>query len=184
MIKQIPNFLTCIRIFIIPIVIFLMLLGDNPLINRISSAIFLIACITDFLDGYLARKFKSDTKIGKFLDPIADKLLVGSVILILVKQGKADLIPSIAIICREILVSGLREFLAGLKVSLPVSSIAKIKTFLQMTALFILILGNGGLGWQYTDSVGSFMLWISAALTIFTGYIYLRMGLKHISAEG
>ena len=139
-----------------------------------------MACITDFLDGYLARTFSAQSKLGKFLDPVADKLLVGSVILLLVYYGKADILPATAIICREILVSGLREFLAEIRVSVPVSNLAKIKTGFQMSAIFMLLIGSKGSGFIYMDLLGEIALWIAAGLTLFTGYIYLKAGLKHI----
>jgi CDP-diacylglycerol--glycerol-3-phosphate 3-phosphatidyltransferase len=146
----------------------------------ISSSLFLLACITDFLDGYLARTFAVQSKLGSFLDPMADKLLVGSVIVMLVYYKKADLLPSIAIICREILVSGLREFLAEIRVSMPVSGLAKIKTGFQMSAIFMLLLGSSGSCIEYLDLLGRIALWISAGLTLFTGYAYLKASMQHI----
>lgn len=183
MLKHIPNILTYIRIIIIPIIVLLMLLPENMLLSRLAATLFLMASITDFFDGYLARKLKSQTSMGKFLDPIADKLLVVAVIVVLAYHQKADVIPSLAIICREILVSGLREFLSEIKVSMPVSKLARIKTFLQMTALLILILGNVGSNFKYTNLLGNIALWFAAVLTILTGYIYFRAGIKYISSK-
>lgn len=179
MFKQLPNILTISRIVIIPLILFFYS-ANYQHGEIISASLFLLACLTDFLDGYLARSFSIQSKIGKFLDPIADKLLVGSVILLLVYYRKADFLPAVAIICREILVSGLREFLAEIRVSVPVSNLAKIKTGFQMSAIFMLLIGNQKIDSFNLDVVGSIALWISAALTLFTGYAYLRAGLKHI----
>jgi len=179
MLKHIPNILTLSRIFSIPLILFFYITGhDNGEI--ISASLFLIACVTDFLDGYLARSYSIQSKLGRFLDPVADKLLVGSVIVVLVYYRKADLLPAVAIICREILVSGLRECLAEIRVSVPVSNLAKLKTTFQMAAIFMLLLGNEGSGMDYLDLIGRVSLWIAAALTLFTGYVYLRLGLKHL----
>lgn len=179
MLKNIPNFLTISRIISIPLVLLFYWVGGKYG-EIISAALFMVACITDFLDGYLARIYSIQTRLGRFLDPIADKLLVGSVILLLVYLKKADILPSIAIICREILVSGLREFLAEIRVSVPVSNLAKIKTGFQMSAIFMLLLGSGGSGFIYMDFLGSIALWIAAGLTLFTGYVYLKAGLKYL----
>ncbi len=179
MLKQIPNILTFSRIILIPIILFSYFLGGKYG-YIISSSLFLVACITDFLDGYLARTYSIQSKLGTFLDPIADKLLVGSVTVVLVYYKKADLLPSIAIICREILVSGLREFLAEIRVSMPVSGLAKIKTGFQMSSIYMLLLGTDGSGIEYLDLLGSIALWVAAALTLFTGYAYLKAGMQHI----
>jgi cardiolipin synthase len=179
MLKQIPNILTFSRIISIPLIMVFYSLGTSYG-EVISASLFALACITDFLDGYLARTFSIQSKLGRFLDPIADKLLVGSVILLLVYYKKADLLPGTAIICREILVSGLREFLAEVRVSLPVSGLAKAKTAVQMGAIFMLLLGSEGSGIENFNNIGGILLWIAAGLTLFTGYVYLRQGLKHI----
>lgn len=179
MLKNIPNVLTISRIIFIPLVLLCYSLGGKYG-EIISATLFSLACITDFLDGYLARTFSAHSKLGKFLDPVADKLLVGSVILLLVYYRKAELLPATAIICREILVSGLREFLAEIRVSVPVSNLAKIKTGFQMSAIFMLLLGNDASGFIYMDLLGTIALWIAAGLTLFTGYVYLKAGLKHI----
>lgn len=183
MLKQIPNILTYTRIFSVPLILVLMMWPSSVVMSRAAATLFILASVTDFFDGYLARKFNSQTVVGRFLDPIADKLLVTAVIVILVYQDKAALIPAIAIICREIFVSGLREFLIEIRVSIPVSNLAKVKTFLQLTALPILIIGNTGLDNQYTNLIGNIILWVAAVLTIFTGFIYFKAGLKHISSE-
>ena len=179
MLKHIPNILTISRIAFIPLILLSYYIGGKY--GYIVSAIlFSLACITDFLDGYLARIFSVQSKLGVFLDPIADKLVVGSVILMLVYYHKADLLPSIAIICREILVSGLREFLAEIRVGMPVSNLAKFKTGFQMMAIFLLLLGSNGIYVEYISLVGRASLWIAAALTLFTGYTYLKASIHHI----
>jgi CDP-diacylglycerol--glycerol-3-phosphate 3-phosphatidyltransferase len=179
-IKDLPNILTISRIAIIPVIIILFYL-ENSFSHQISAGLFLFAALTDFLDGYLARSWSIQSNLGRFLDPIADKLLVGAIIMMLVHLNKAHILPSLAIICREILVSGLREFLAEIRVSVPVSKLAKLKTFVQMGAMFILILGSAGSGIVYADMLGQITLWIAAALTIFTGYAYLKAGLIYMS---
>ncbi len=178
MLKQIPNLLTISRVIIIPFILIAMLF-DYKASHQIAAILFAYACITDFLDGLIARVYSAQSSFGRFLDPIADKLLVGSVILVLVYSGKAGLFPSIAIICREILVSGLREFLAQIRVSIPVSSLSKAKTLLQMVGILLLVYGNKGSGLDFIDPLGNIVLWIAALLTLFTGYVYLKESHKH-----
>lgn len=179
MFRKIPNILTFSRIIFIPLIIICYSIGGQY--GEIFSAVFfLIAGFTDFLDGYLARTFAIQSRLGKFLDPIADKLLVGSVIILLTFYKKVDLIPAIAIICREILVSGLREFLADIRISVPVSNLAKVKTGFQITAIFMLLIGNNFFDIQFLTFLGRICLWVAAALTLFTGYIYLKLGIKYI----
>jgi len=184
MFKNLPNLLTFSRIILVPFVVLAMLFENSVFGHRLAAGLFLYACITDFFDGYFARVFSVQSKLGEFLDPIADKLLVGSVIVVLVHYGRADLFPAIAIIGREILVSGLREFLSELRVSVPVSKLSKVKTFLQMTAIFILLLGNKGSGLTFMDELGRWSLWIAAGLTLITGYVYLRVSCKHFKQHG
>lgn len=179
MFKNIPNLLTASRIIVIPFIIFAMLFEESVFGHRLAAILFLYACLTDFLDGYIARSFSIQSRLGQFLDPVADKLLVGSVIVVLVHYDRADLFPAIAIIGREILVSGLREFLSDLSVSVPVSKLSKVKTFVQMAAIFILLLGDKGTGLVFVDEVGHFSLWAAAILTLITGYAYLRMSCKY-----
>jgi CDP-diacylglycerol--glycerol-3-phosphate 3-phosphatidyltransferase len=180
MLKDIPNWLTMSRIILIPFVLVAMYFESSVFGHRFAAALFLYACITDFFDGYLARIWNVQSMIGRFLDPIADKLLVASVMVMLVYYGRADLFPAIAIIAREILVSGLREFLAEIKVSMPVSELGKYKTFVQMSAIFVLILGKEGSGIEYTDILGSTILWIAAGLTLLSGYIYFKASYKYL----
>lgn len=182
MIKFLPNFLTMSRILVIPILIASFYM-HGKLAHWIAAGLFLFASITDFFDGYLARAWSAQSKLGRFLDPIADKLLVCAAILMLVHFdaiGRYDIIAAIAIVGREILVSGLREFLAELRVSLPVSKLGKIKTAVQMTALFLLLLGEKGSGLHLTVTLGQITLWMAAILTLISGYAYLRAGLSHM----
>lgn len=181
MFHSIPNLLTLSRILFIPIIIASFYFEDSILAHRIAAGLFIIAGITDFLDGYFARMFSIESSIGKLLDPIADKLLVGSVILMLVHFNRIDILPALAIICREILVSGLREFLAELQVSLPVSRLAKLKTTLQIIAIFLLLLATKGSTFAITDLLARVAIWLAAGLTIFTGYAYFKSAIIHIS---
>jgi len=154
----------------------------GPLSGWTAFILFCLAGITDYFDGYLARLRKEISNLGTFLDPIADKLLVASVILILTSKeiiSNYEIIPALIILLREIAVSGLREFLAGIKVSVPVSKIAKFKTALQLIALGILILSEGGFIVLPILMFGKIALWIAALLTLYTGYDYLKSGLRH-----
>lgn len=183
---SLPNILTYSRIVAIPVVVVLMLL-ERPLGNWLALGVYTAACITDFLDGYLARAWGQQSSLGRFLDPIADKLLVAAVLLMLVGVDTIDglaLLPAALILCREILVSGLREFLAGARVGMPVSQLAKWKTGLQMTVIGVLIVGDAlpMIGPFTLTQIGIAGLWIAAALTIITGADYMIAGIKHIRA--
>lgn len=178
MLQRIPNYLTAFRIAIIPPFV-LLFFFDSGAARWWAAALFVIAGITDFFDGYLARKLNAQSSFGRFLDPIADKLLVAAALVMLVRSGEAHVIPAIAILSREILVSGLREFLAEIQVPLPVSKLGKYKTALQMLAIFLLILGVKATGLAFTHWLGEAALWLAAGLTLYTGYAYLRAGLKH-----
>lgn len=185
MITSLPNLLTLSRIVAVPALIAAFYLS-YPLSNWLCFAIFTIAAITDFFDGYLARARNEVSGFGRFLDPVADKLLVAGTLLMLVFVDRIDdwtILPAIVILCREIMVSGLREFLAELKVRVPVSSLAKWKTMMQMFALGFLIVGEAGAHIMPTIEIGAGLLWLAAILTLYTGYDYLRAGLKHITAE-
>lgn len=180
----VPNLLTIIRIALIPVVVGLFYF-DRPLSNWIVASIFIVACITDYLDGYFARTLKQSSKFGMFLDPIADKLLVAATLLMLVGFGRIQglsLIPAVVILCREILVSGLREFLAEahVSVSVPVTRLAKWKTAIQMIALTFLIIENIPGFFLPIAEIGTLGLWVAALLTLITGFDYLRAGLKHM----
>lgn len=183
--NKLPNLLTVSRIAVIPVICGLMYV-EPPVGNWLSFGFYVFACVTDFFDGYLARTWHQQSTIGRFLDPIADKLLVSAILLVLVATGRIDgltILPAAVILCREILVSGLREFLAGVRVGVPVSRLAKWKTVLQMLALGFLIVDGAGpnFGPASTSDIGIFGLWMSAALTLLTGYDYLRAGLRHIA---
>ena len=151
----------------------------------------MIASFTDFLDGLLARMFKEESKLGELLDPIADKIIVATALILLVMNGTIksfEVVAAIIILTREILISGLREFLAKGKVNMPVSSLAKLKTFLQMFAISILLLGETGnkiINFQdyNAQTIGIILLWLSAFLTLYTGYDYLRKGIDHAISE-
>ncbi len=177
-----PNLLTFMRIALIPVVVGLFYL-DRPTSNWLAAFFFILACITDYLDGYFARTLKQTTRFGIFLDPVADKLLVAAILLMLVGFGRIQglsLIPAVIILCREILVSGLREFLAEAHVSVPVTKLAKWKTAIQMAALSLLIIEHIPGFPLPIDEIGILGLWVAAILTLITGFDYLRAGLKHM----
>jgi CDP-diacylglycerol--glycerol-3-phosphate 3-phosphatidyltransferase/cardiolipin synthase len=187
---KIPNYLTIGRIIFVPIFVVAFYLpgfyGDI-----IPFTLFLIASFTDFLDGLLARMYKEESKLGELLDPIADKIIVATALLLLVMDSTIknyEVIAAIIILTREILVSGLREFLAKGKINLPVSNLAKLKTFLQMFAIAILLTGEtGNKIFNFQDynaqTIGIILLWLSAFLTLYTGYEYLRKGIDHAISE-
>jgi len=178
--KNLPNYLTYFRIAVIPaLTLVFFIRGEWGYI--LSAGLFLLAGITDWLDGYVARMWEAQSNVGRFLDPIADKLLVATVLLLLVATERADLLPAIAIVCREILVSGLREFLAEIRVSVPVSKLAKFKTAAQMVAIFFLLLGPVGPDWLHGEGLGRLLLWVAALLTLVTGYAYCKTGWQHMA---
>jgi len=185
MLTSLPNLLTLSRIVMIPPVVVLLYL-DTPLARWIACALYATACVTDYFDGYLARHWEQVSGLGRFLDPIADKLLVAAVLLMLVANGTIvdlTILPALVILCREILVSGLREYLAEIRVPMPVSRLAKWKTMIQMIALGVLIVGDAGPAALPVLDIGVIGLWIAALLTFITGYDYLRRGLEHMLAE-
>lgn len=176
--KNLPNLLTISRVLAIPAII-LSFYIENKYADLITISIFIFACITDFFDGYLARAWKVQSKFGKLFDPIADKLIVVSTIIMLVYKHKINdytIVPSVIIVCREILVSGLREFLIATNVSLPVSKAGKIKTFLQMVAVVALIVSN----YETVQYIGVICLWAAAIITVWSGYNYILAGIKQI----
>ena len=190
MLKKIPNILTIGRIIIVPFFVIAFYLpgfyGDLT-----AFALFVIASFTDFLDGMLARMMGEESKLGELLDPIADKIIVATALILLVMSGTIknyEVIAAIIILTREILISGLREFLARGQIKLPVSNLAKLKTFLQMIAIALLLTGETGnriLNFQdyNAQTIGIIMLWISAFLTLYTGYAYVRKGIDHAINE-
>jgi CDP-diacylglycerol--glycerol-3-phosphate 3-phosphatidyltransferase/cardiolipin synthase len=192
-----PNLLTLSRIFAVPLLAFLLWWPEWQLGYGLAFALYSLMGITDYFDGYLARSSGAVSKLGVFLDPIADKIMIAAVILVLTAQGvlrgpyvgDAHVIAGLIILVREIAVSGLREFLGGLQVSIPVSKLAKWKTTCQIIALGALILGNALPGWNVwlggveanvPHTVGLATLWAAAILTLVTGWDYLRVGLKHM----
>ena len=185
---SLPNLLTLSRILAVPILVFL-LWRPQPIDYAITFVLYCLVGITDYFDGYLARAWGSISKLGQFLDPIADKIMVGAVLIMLISSRKENPVPEIAglhiiaaliILLREIIVSGLREYLAGLQVSVPVSALAKWKTTFQLVALGALILGGALPRMPWVHGVGIVSLWAAAALTLITGYSYLRIGLRHM----
>ncbi len=187
MLTKIPNLLTMGRIAVIPVMIATLIWFDAPLGNWVAFAFYTFACLTDFFDGYLARALAQQSAFGRFLDPIADKLLVASVLLLLIGVGRIQdtlVIPAAVILCREILVSGLREFLAEVRVPMPVTALAKWKTGMQMLALGFLLVGPVGpdFGPLTTTEIGIYGLWGAALLTIVTGADYLIVGIRQIAA--
>ncbi|MFQ5783324.1 MAG: CDP-diacylglycerol--glycerol-3-phosphate 3-phosphatidyltransferase [Alphaproteobacteria bacterium] len=182
---NLPNLLTLSRIGVIPPLVALFY-WDHPLAGWIACGLFTLGGITDFLDGYIARTRGQHSRLGKMLDPIADKLLVSAAILMLVANDGAPVLAALVILCRELLVSGLREFLAELRVSVPVSRLAKWKTTIQMVAIGVLLVGDAGptffTGALTTTLVGDILMWLAAGLTLVTGFDYLRAGLKHMNA--
>ena len=185
---NLPNLLTLSRILAVPILVFL-LWRPQPIDYAITFVLYCIVGMTDYLDGYLARAWGSISKLGQFLDPIADKIMVAAVLIMLLSSRKANpvpeiaglnIIPALVILLREIIVSGLREYLAGLQVSVPVSALAKWKTTLQLVALGALILGGAVPDYPWVHLTGIVCLWAAATLTLVTGYDYLRTGLRHM----
>ena len=190
MIKKIPNLLTIGRIILVPFFVLAFYLpgfyGDLT-----AFALFVVASFTDFLEGMLARMLGEESKLGELLDPIADKIIVATALILLVMDGTIknyEVIAAIIILTREILISGLREFLAKGKINLPVSNLAKLKTFLQMFAISLLLTGETGnkiLNFQdyNAQTIGIILLWLSAFITLFTGYDYMRKGIDHAMSE-
>jgi len=190
MLKKIPNILTIGRIIIVPFFVLAFYLpgfyGDLT-----ACVLFVIASFTDFLDGMLARMMGEESKLGELLDPIADKIIVATALILLVMSGTIrhyEVIAAIIILTREILISGLREFLARGQIKLPVTNLAKLKTFLQMVAISLLLTGETGnkiLNFQdyNAQTIGIILLWLSAFLTLYTGYEYLRKGIDHAMSE-
>lgn len=183
-----PNLLTLSRIVALPLLAFLLWWPGWELGYGLAFALYCLMGVTDYFDGYLARSSGTVSKLGVFLDPIADKIMVVVVILVLTAQGflrgpyvgDMHVIAGLIIVVREIAVSGLREFLGGLQVSVPVSKLAKWKTTFQLVALGALILGGALPGAEWIHLVGLGSLWVAAGLTLVTGWDYLRVGLKHM----
>ncbi len=178
--KELPNILTLIRIGLIPLLLIALYMSSTAG-YWIAAILFAFAIITDYLDGVLARSMGAQSSFGRVLDPIADKLLVASTLMMLVYFDRAPIIPAILIVCREIIVSGLREYLSEFKVSIPVTKLAKIKTSIQFVAILVLILGEEATKTPLLYYVGEVALWVAAILTLLTGYAYLKEGFSRIS---
>lgn len=182
MLTTLPNLLTLSRILAVPLVVATFYL-PGPSARWIACALFSVAAFTDWLDGHFARRWKQHSEFGRFLDPIADKLLVAAALFMLTATDRISeptMLPALVILMREILVSGLREHLAGLRVGVPVSRLAKWKTGIQMVSIGVLLVGDAGPSGIPVRYIGEVMLWIAAALTLVTGYDYLRAGLSHM----
>lgn len=187
-----PNMLTFARIAAVPVVVALMYyqgILDGPLwVRWVALVVFIAAGITDVLDGYFARMYGQQSSLGRMLDPIADKLLVASCLLMLAADATIrgwSLLAAVIILCREILVSGLREYLAELRVSVPVSRLAKWKTVGQLIAVGFLVAGEAGdrVFANIVTPVGLTLLWLSAIMTLYTGWDYFRAGVAHMIDE-
>ena len=180
---SLPNVLTYARILAVPALVACLLLVEGEAARWSAFVIFVVAAITDWLDGYLARAWEQQSALGRMLDPIADKLIVGAALLMLVHDNTISglsIVAAIIILCREILVSGLREFLAELNVKIHVTELAKWKTAVQMVALAVLLAGPAAD--QIVPGItltGIVFLWIAALLTLWTGYDYLKAGVRH-----
>jgi len=183
MTHSLPNILTLSRIAVIPLIVATFFFdGDSA--RWFACALFTLAAVTDYLDGFLARRWEVMSNLGRFLDPIADKLLVVTVIVMLAsfdRIGAWTIVAAVVIVCREIIVSGLREFLAEVRVGLPVTQLSKWKTAIQMIALGFLIVGDAAPMAIPAQAIGEGGLWIAAILTLITGYDYLRASAPHLT---
>lgn len=182
MLRTLPNLLTISRILLIPVLV-AMFFFTGAWANWVAFAVFVVAASTDYLDGHFARARGQHSSLGAFLDPVADKLLVATTILMLAAFDRITGLTTVAgviILCREILVSGMREFLAGLNVGLPVTHLAKWKTAIQMIALAVLLVGDSGPAGLPVAEIGAAGLWAAAVLTVVTGYGYVKQGLWHM----
>ncbi len=184
---SLPNILTYGRIVAVPVLAALLYFGEGNTARWTAFAIFVVACITDWLDGYLARIWQQQSNLGRMLDPIADKLLVGATLLMLVHAKTItgwSIWAALIILSREILVSGLREFLAELNVKVHVTQLAKWKTAVQYIALAVLVAGPAADQFlPGITEIGLLLLWLAAVLTLFTGYDYLKAGIRHAINE-
>jgi cardiolipin synthase len=174
--RDIPNILTVLRILLIPVFVICFYL-EGVASYWMTAIIFAFASITDYLDGYLARLLKAESTFGRVIDPIADKVLVSVALMMLVHFERAPIIPAILILSREVIVSGLREYLAEFQVSIPVTNLAKIKTAIQLISVIVLLAGNEVFDFKIITLLGEILIWIAALLTLVTGYAYFKEGL-------
>ncbi|CAI27373.1 CDP-diacylglycerol--glycerol-3-phosphate 3-phosphatidyltransferase [Ehrlichia ruminantium] len=178
--STLPNLLTILRVLAIPAIVCSFYI-QNDSSNYIAFIIFIFACITDFFDGYLARIWQTQSKFGRLFDPIADKLIVSATLIMLVYIGKVTkltIIPVVIIICREILISGLREFLISMNFKIPVIKLGKVKTFIQMAAIAMLMLD-----YSIILYVADIILYIAAGLTVYSAYLYICVALRQIYSQ-
>lgn len=178
--NNLANALTLLRIGLIPFIL-LTFYVNSAAFKLIAAILFILACITDYLDGFVARTFNQETRFGQMLDPIADKLLVATTLLMLVgfdRVSKFSILAAVIILSREILVSGLREYLAQIKINLPVNWLTKAKTAAQMVAIGVLLYVNpkSSILWQL---LGELLLWAAAIITLYTGWHYVKSSLEH-----
>lgn len=182
---SIPNIMTMARILLLPFIVALLYIPE-AWAAWVALAFYIIAALTDFLDGFVARKMNMESAFGRFLDPIADKVFIASLLLLLVGFGRLQgvwIIAGIIILARELLISGLREFLGPENITFPVTRLAKWKTTVQMFALGFLIVGDyGDVILPYTLEIGHLLILIAAVLTVITGWAYFKVGLKHIES--
>ena len=182
MLNSAPNLLTVSRVLLVPVLVALFYV-EGDWARWFACLVFVIAATTDYLDGYMARAWAMQSPFGRWLDPVADKLLVGATVVMLVGFDRAPLLPALVIVLREIMVSGLREYMAEVRAGLPVSRLAKWKTAVQMVAIGFLLVGDAGPAWLPVAWIGWVGLWLAAALTLVTGWDYLQAGLRHMLAE-
>lgn len=187
LVLALPNVLTYLRIAAVPAIVACLYFLPSPTARWAALAVYLFACVTDWFDGYLARVWQQQSALGRMLDPIADKLLVAATLLMLTHDNTINGVhiwAAVIILCREILVSGLREFLAELNVKIHVTQLAKWKTTLQMIALGVLLTGAAGDAlYGRTSQVGLFLLWVAALLTLVTGWDYLRAAIREAMTD-
>ena len=178
--KNLPNYLTLLRIVSIPIIIATFYFDDVVFARRFGGGLFILASLTDFLDGYIARKYDLVSEFGKIFDPIADKTLVACTLMMLVRSDSAPIIPCLLILSREFIVSGIRECLSQAKTSLPVTHMAKLKTVIQMTSIALIMVGSKGSSIDNLDIIGQTLLWVAAFMTMVSGYSYFKVCIKHL----
>ena len=185
--NTLPNWMTIMRIAITPLIAVLIWIDEPAYGYQLALALYTLASVTDYIDGYMARRLKVESPLGEMLDPIADKLLVAAVLLALASvtsSGWVFLVPALIILIRELMISGLREFLAKQNVSAPVTRLAKWKTTVQILALGFLMGAPGFPGFPFAHEIGITLLWLAAILTVQTGSGYLINALKHVNETG